>query len=262
MRAEHGRFACPKATKDVAMTLETLLFPLLAILLLGIAKGGFGGVGAPVALPVMSLGLPVEVAIGVLLPVLLTIDVVNVLNHRRNADYRTIALALPGALLGVGLGSILIFAIPGHVVGGGIGMIAILFALHALSGKSGRIDGLPRWLALPFGAASGFTSSIAHAGGPPIHIYLLSRGYDQLRFAATSNMFMASVNVLKIIPFITVGTLNFETLRIAGWLLPAAAAAAGLGYLVAKLLPKPAFKYAVNGLMIIAGAKLIFDAVS
>jgi len=239
---------------------EDVFFPLLAILLLGLAKGGFGGVGAPVALPVMSMGIPVETAIGVLLPVLLTIDVVNVTTHRKNADYKTILLALPGAFVGVAIGSYLIFAIPSHIVGAGVGIIAILFAIHALRKQAGPGTGLARWLAVPFGMASGFTSSLAHAGGPPIHIYLLSRGYEQLKFVATANMFMASVNVLKIGPFLATGTMNAETLRLAAWLLPAAALAAVLGYFIAKVLPKPAFKYAVNGLMIIAGCKLILDA--
>jgi len=243
------------------MTPEQIVFPCLAVLILGIAKGGFGGVGAPVALPVMSLGLPVETAIGVLLPVLLTIDVVNVVNHRRNADYKTIGLALPGALQGVGLGAYLIYSVPSPVVGAGVGIIAILFALQALTRSGGRSSGLPRWMAVPFGAASGFTSSLAHAGGPPIHIYLLSRGYEQLRFAGTANMFMASVNVLKVPAFFAVGTLSPTTLGIAAWLIPVAIVAAILGYYVAKLLPKEVFKYAVNGLMIVAGTKLILDAI-
>ena len=247
--------------KEANMTGPEILFPLVAILLLGLAKGGFGGVGAPVALPVMSLGLPVEVAIGVLLPVLLTIDVVNVINHRRRADYLTVAILLPGALIGVGLGALMIDVVPGRIVGACVGIIAIVFAVQSLFFAPKPGAGLSRWLALPFGAASGLTSSIAHAGGPPIHIYLLSRGYDQLRFVATSNMVMASVNVLKIAPFFAVGALNAESLRIAAWLLPAAALAAGLGYVVAKVLPKSVFKYAVNGLMIAAGVKLILDAV-
>ena len=240
---------------------EEMVFPLLAILLLGLAKGGFGGIGAPVALPVMSMGLPVETAIGVLLPVLLTIDVVNVTTHRQNADYRTILLALPGALVGVGLGSYLIFAIPSHIVGGGVGAIAILFAVYALTSPKVDTAGLSRWLALPFGMASGFTSSIAHAGGPPIHIYLLSRGYAQSRFVATANMFMASVNVLKIGPFVATGTLSTDTLRIAVSLVPVAVVAAILGYFIAKVMPKKMFKYVVNALMILAGCKLILDAV-
>lgn len=243
------------------MIFEELVFPLLAILLLGLAKGGFGGVGAPVALPVMSMGIPVETAIGVLLPVLLTIDVVNVVTHRKTADYGTIALALPGAIVGVGIGSLLIYAIPGHIVGAGVGVIAILFAVQALRQHSRRAQGLPRWLAVPFGMASGLTSSLAHAGGPPIHMYLLSRGYEQLKFVATANMFMASVNVLKVGPFFATGTMNTQTLALAVKLLPVAAAAAVLGYFVAKVLPKAAFKYVVNGLMVVAGFKLILDAV-
>ena len=243
------------------MELGQVFFPVLAVLLLGLAKGGFGGVGAPVALPIMSLGLPVEVAIGVLLPVLLTIDVVNVANHRRQADYRTIALALPGAALGVGLGAYLIYAVPGHLVGAGVGVIAILFAVQSLTRRGAGSARLPRWMAVPFGALSGLTSSLAHAGGPPIHIYLLARGYDPMRFTGTANLFMASVNLLKIWPFIAVGAMSAGTFAITLWLMPLAALAAVGGYLVARRLPARVFKYAVNGLMIAAGAKLILDAV-
>ena len=244
-----------------AVLSEEFLLPCLAVVLLGIAKGGFGGVGAPVALPIMSLGLPVETAIGVLLPILLTIDIVNTVNHRRNADYPTIALALPGALLGVGIGTLMIYSIPGDLVGAGVGIIAIFFALNALARKPGAPRRLPRWMAVPFGIASGFTSSLAHAGGPPIHIFMLSRGYDQRRFAATSNMFMATVNLLKVLPFIMVGALTTASFTIAIWLVPLAAAAGVLGYFVSRLLPAPIFRYAVNILMMAAGTKLILDAV-
>ena len=75
-------------------------------------------------------------------------------------------------------------------------------------------------------------------------------------------MFMASVNVLKIWPFFAVGALNAETLRFAVWLVPVAGLAAGLGFVVARRLPKAVFKYAVNGLMILAGIKLILNAMS
>ena len=243
------------------MELEQVFFSVMAVLLLGIAKGGFGGVGAPVALPIMSLGMPVELAIGVLLPVLLTIDVINVTNHRRLADYRTIALALPGAALGVGLGAYLIYAVPGPLVGAGVGAIAIVFAVQSLTRRGVGPAQLPCWMAVPFGALSGLTSSLAHAGGPPIHIYLLARGYEQMRFTATANMFMASVNLLKVWPFIAVGALGAHTLAITLWLIPLAALAAVGGYLIARRLPAPVFRYAVNGLMIAAGTKLILDAV-
>ncbi len=242
------------------MPFEALVFAVAAVLLLGVAKGGFGGIGAPVALPVMALGVPAETAIGILLPVLLTIDVFNVATYRKEADFRTILLALPGAIVGVGLGAALIYAVPGPAVAATIGAIAIVFAINMLRGAGGGLR-LPRWMAVPFGAASGLTSTLAHAGGPPIHIYLLSRRYPQLQFVATANMFMAAVNVLKIWPFFAVGALDRTALGIAVWLLPVAFGAAALGHLIARVLPKVAFKYVVSALMMLAGTKLIIDAV-
>ncbi len=242
------------------IAIEEYLFPLLAILVLGVAKGGFGGVGAPVVLPIMSMGLPVETALGVLLPILLTMDIVNVVSHRKYADYKAVSFALPGALVGVGIGAVLIDIVPGPMIGGAVGVIAILFAMQSLMGIGVMKKAISRVYGLGFGMASGLTSTVAHAGGPPIHMYFLSRGYEQRKFVATSNVFLASVNVLKIGPFIAVGALGQDAFELSIILVPIAAIAAGIGVLVAKFLPKSAFKLVVNILMIVAGAKLIFNA--
>ena len=78
---------------------------------------------------------------------------------------------------------------------------------------------------------------------------------------ATSVIFMASVNLLKVIPFIMIGALDWSVMKIAALLMPVAAVAAYAGFQLSKVLPKKAFKIGVNGLMILAGLKLITDAV-
>ncbi|WP_425038808.1 sulfite exporter TauE/SafE family protein [Primorskyibacter sp. S187A] len=243
--------------------LDLGLLPILtlaaAILLLGIAKGGFGGVGAPVALPIMALVIPADLALGALLPILLAMDCVSVTAHRRAADSKAVLFALPAAVIGVLAGAALLASVPTDIVGIVIGLLAILFALMALTGFGLNISHWPRWTSGLFGGLSGLTSTLAHAGGPPIHIYFLSRGYAPAQFVATSAMFMAGVNVIKIVPFLVVGALNTQALTLALWLAPLALAAAYLGVWIARILPKPAFKLAVNGLLIVTGVKLIMD---
>lgn len=238
----------------------TIFFIVFAVLLLGLAKGGFGGVGAPVALPIMALGVPVDLALGALLPILIAMDVVSVLAHRKNADTSAVLYALPGALIGVVLGAALIAIVSPEFVGFCIGVLAIAFAFMALSGKSPNISHWPNWASSVFGALSGLTSTLAHAGGPPIHIYFMARGYESARFVATSVCFMAGVNLFKVIPFVTIGALDKQALTLAAYVAPLALVAAYLGVLLSRVISKTVFKYTVNTLMIVAGAKLIFDA--
>lgn len=234
---------------------------ITSVLLLGLAKGGFGGVGAPVALPIMALGVPAELALGALLPILMAMDVVSVTAHRRNADLRAVLYALPGALIGVVIGAGIIAVVSPAFVGFSIGVLAIVFAAMALSGKSPDISHWPEWASSIFGGLSGLTSTLAHAGGPPIHIYFMARGYAAARFVATSACFMAGVNLIKVVPFIAIGALDKQALTLAIYIAPLAVIAAFLGVLLSRVLSKTVFKYSVNSLMIIAGVKLISDAV-
>ncbi|MEY4952470.1 MAG: hypothetical protein RL299_894, partial [Pseudomonadota bacterium] len=83
----------------------TLLLAALAVAILGLAKGGFAGLGA-LATPLMALALPPATAAAILLPVLLVQDVVSVWSYRHSWSGWIIGWMLPGALLGVVLASV------------------------------------------------------------------------------------------------------------------------------------------------------------
>ena len=233
----------------------------LSVILLGVSKAGFGGVGTAAALPVMSLGLETEIALGVLLPLLLATDVVSVVAHRKSMDLRVIFFALPGALLGVLVGAVFVDQLPPEVIAASIGTLAILFAVLALSDRSPDVSGWPAWVGSIFGAVSGFTSTVAHAGGPPIHIFFLAKAYAPQVFVATSAGFMAGVNILKIAPYFAIGAMDHKTLTLAASLAPLAVVAALAGVKLARVISKRVFKISVNWLLILAGSKLLYDAV-
>ena len=237
------------------------IFIGLSIFLLGVSKGGFGGIGGSVALPLMTLAVDPSFALGALLPILMAADIISVGAHRKHADFKTIYYALPAAVVGVVLGAALIAVISKDAIALSIGVISIAFAYFALTGAKIDISKMPSWTSALAGALSGFTSSLAHAGGPPIQIYFLAKGYSTQQFVATSAVFMAGINLIKVIPFIVVGALNTKALILAAILAPFAMISAYIGVIIARRISAGMFKILVNSLLIIAGTKLILDSV-
>src|ERR1044072_9705384 len=83
--------------------LRFYLFALPAVLLMGLAKGGFSGRGA-LAMPLIALGMDPIRGAAILLPILIVQDVVSVAAFRQSWNGKVVAGMLPGAVAGVGLG--------------------------------------------------------------------------------------------------------------------------------------------------------------
>src|SRR3712207_6272173 len=75
-----------------------------AVILVGLAKGGFGGGVSVLGVPLMALAVPPIEAAAIMLPILLVMDVVALIAWWRVYDRRSLALLLPSSLLGVGIG--------------------------------------------------------------------------------------------------------------------------------------------------------------
>src|SRR5690349_8030473 len=114
------------------------LFAIPAVLLIGLAKGGFSGLGA-LGTPLMAIGIadPVKAA-AILLPILIAQDVVGVAAFRKSWDDSVLAAMLPGAVVGIGLGWLLAARISGEAVMAAMGSISILFGAYRLWVERGR----------------------------------------------------------------------------------------------------------------------------
>ena len=156
------------------------LFYLLAVpavILLGLAKGGFSGMGA-LSLPMLLFAVDPVQAAAILLPILMVQDVVSVWAFRRTIDWAVIRAMLPGATLGIGIGYVYAASVSPAAVMAAVGAISILFGAYRLWVERGDPPAprhLPEWSGQAFGVASGFTSQIAHAGAPPFQFWVLPR---------------------------------------------------------------------------------------
>jgi hypothetical protein len=241
------------------------LFAIPAVLLIGLAKGGFSGLGA-LGTPLMALGIadPVRAA-AILLPILIAQDVVGVAAFRKSWDGSVLAAMLPGAVVGIGLGYLLAARISADAVMAALGAISILFGAYRLwVERGGRISASadsPGWVGTLFGVATGFTSQIAHAGGPPFQMWVMPKKLARDVFVGTGAIFFAIVNWIKVPAYVALGQFTTANALATLVLLPFAVGASLAGVWLVRRVSGERFYTIVYALMIVAGTKLLLDGV-
>eukprot|EP01036_Dinobryon_divergens_P001612 gene1612-2104_t len=139
-----------------------------AVLLTGLSKAGFGGFGA-LAVPLMALAVPVPQAAAIMLPLLMAMDAMGLASLLKHRDRGLLKLLLPAGLLGTVVGTLMFGVLPAHLVAGVVGVITLAFlAVRLAFPPKADAPPPPRWLGFVLGTLSGFTSFVAHAGGPPV----------------------------------------------------------------------------------------------
>jgi uncharacterized membrane protein YfcA len=164
------------------------------VLLVGLAKGGFSGIGMA-ATPLLALAVPPLQALAILLPILIVQDVVSIWWYRRDYDGWNLKVMLPGAVIGVGLAWAVGSVVSDDVVRLIIGMIGVTFVLNVWFGPVAAARPAERGERDVLGPrAAGFTSTIASAGMPPFSIPCAARsGYGKkTRLVGTITMFFAA----------------------------------------------------------------------
>lgn len=232
-----------------------------AVLLLGVSKSGFGAGFGSLAVPMMALAVSVPQAAAILMPVLLVMDVLGIVAFRKDFDWPLLRFLLPCGLLGIGLGTLLFKLLDARVVAGLVGAFTLLFLAQRLL-FAPRADSAPpsRWLGVILTTLSGFTSFIAHAGGPPINAYVIPLRLSPVRFTATMAFFFFVINLAKWAPYGWLGLLDWRNLATSLVLLPVAPLGVWVGVRLARRISQVVFYRFLYLGMALTGAKLLFDA--
>ncbi len=241
------------------------LLAILAVTLLGLAKGGFAGVGA-ISMPLLALAISPVQAAAILLPVLIVQDAVGVWAFRKSWDRGTLTLLIPSAAVGIVLGYLLAAKVSTTVVLAVLGAISMLFAAYRLwTSRGGRVQvarNAPPLLGAALGVASGFTSQIAHAGQPPFQMWVLPKNLPPTTLAGTNAIFFAVINWLKVPAYLALGQFTKVNLTAAALLMPIAVASTFAGVWLVRRVKPERFYTIIYILMIVVGLQLIWKALS
>lgn len=234
-----------------------------AVLVFGISKGGFPGV-AVISIPLMALIMSPVQAAAIMLPILCVMDLVTVWAFRRRWVLPELRALLPGALLGIGVGTLTFGLLDANAIKLIVGAIALVFTLHRWLDRqtAGRRADAPWPVGVLAGIGAGFTSFIAHAGGPPFSVYLLRRPVDKTQFMATAAVFFAVVNYVKLVPYAWLGQLSGENLLQSAVLAPLAPVGVAAGVWLHRRASDEAFFRVAYLFLFLVGLKLIRDGVA
>lgn len=248
------------------MTLDPVFFAIAvpAVLFAAVSKGGFGSGASFVAAPLLALILDPATAVALLLPLLMLMDVAGLRPYwRRWSPVHARALML-GSVPGIVAGSVFFQAVSADALRLMLGALAIGFVLFQAARQQGLVappEMRPR-AGLAWGALSGFTSFVSHAGGPPAAIYLLGSRLDKTAFQATTVLVFWWVNLIKFPAYLGLGLFSTETLVANLLLAPFAVAGVFLGVWAHRRVPERAFFAATYILLVLAGLKLIWDGLT
>lgn len=248
------------------LIVQDLLFYVVAVpavLLTGISKGGFAGGLGMLAVPIMALTISPMQAAGIMLPILCVMDVTGFRLWVARCDLRLLWRLLPGAVLGILIGALTFQFVSDTMLRLMVGVLALVFTLnHWLKGRI-RVPGylrLPDAVSSTFWSGlSGFTSFMAHAGGPPIMIHLLPKQMDRAVLVGTATIYFAVVNYVKLVPYAILGQLDVENLMTSLVLAPVAVLGVKMGAWLHKRLDPALFFRLLYSFLFLTGLKLCWD---
>lgn len=237
-----------------------------AVIFAGTSKGGFGSGAAFASSSILALVFEPTVAVGLMLPLLMLMDVHALKIYWRKWDWKLSVVIILGSIPGVVLGTVLYKDANPDVMRLLIGAISILFVMWSIASSQGWVAKAKRPMGriggIVAGATGGFTSFVSHAGGPPVAVYLLIHPVTKTSYQASTVLIFWVINILKVIPYAFIGIFTPQTLTADVMLAPFAFLGVWLGVKAHDMLSERLYFNVTYVLLTLTGCKLIWDALT
>ncbi len=230
-------------------------------LLVGSAKAGLSG-SHIVAVPLLAIAFGGRDSTGVMLPILITADILAVAYYSRHANWFHLARIFPWAALGVLLGTLLgdwINDESFRQVMGVIIFLSLALMIWQELKKSAFAPPTGHWFAMLLGVTSGFTTMVGNLAGTVTALYLLAMRLPKNVFIGTAAWFFLSINLFKV-PFHVYAweTINWNSFAVSLLAVPAVAIGFFIGKSVVKLLSEHVYRWVIIVSTAVASITMMF----
>ncbi|MBZ0257494.1 sulfite exporter TauE/SafE family protein [bacterium] len=228
------------------------------VILIGVAKAGFGGGVGIAAVPLFIYAVrDSKAAVGMMLPILCACDLFSLIHYRRTFDFKNLLYMVPGVVIGITIASFFIGRFSDEQMKFGIGIISILFVIYQV-GKTWIMKELsdykPKaWHGWLFGAGVGLSSTFAHAAGPVATMFLLPQNMGRKLYVGTTVILFTIVNGLKLVPYAILGLISLDGLSTSAMLLPIVPVGTLLGVWMNKHINETGFNAVIYIVLFLVG---------
>jgi uncharacterized membrane protein YfcA len=237
---------------------------LIGVFIIAFMKGAFGGGAATLGIPILALGTDPLTAGAFFAPLLVIMDLFALRYFKPSTwSVPDAAILMPGMLLGIGAGYLALRLMNPHIAEVVIAVTTLGFTVQWLLKKGApTVRPASRPLALLAGFASGVTTMVAHAGGPPIAMYLLRRGLSKQVFAGTLIIVFFAANVIKLPPWLLLAEKPEGFLWLMLVCIPIIPLAVALGWRLHNRLDEKQLYRLFYLLLTVTSLKLLWDGVT
>jgi uncharacterized membrane protein YfcA len=222
-------------------------------------RSAFGFGEALIAVPLLALFMPVEVAAPLAVLISITVAGVILMQDWRKVHLRSAAWLLLPTLLGIPLGLMLLKLVAEQVVKLILAVVIVTFSAYCLGSRS-RMELKNDRLAWAFGLGAGILGGAYGMNGPPLVIYGTLRRWSPQHFRATLQGYFFPASVLGMAGYWLAGLWVAAVTRYFLISLPAAIAAIFLGRAINQRMAGHRFLILVHVGLVLVGAALLCQA--
>ena len=235
-----------------------------ALLITGISKAGFGSGLGILAVPLIALTMPATRAAAIMLPILCVMDLAALWAYRGLWSRENMKIMLPGGLTGILLGALTFRFVSEAGLKLMLGAVAIGFLLQRWLGATSQLEKTAPTAGRGYfwSTLSGYTSTLAHAGGPPMSIYLLPQRMDKALLVGTTVVFFTIMNYVKLVPYTLLGLFDGSNLATSAGLAPVGLLGIFCGVWLRKRIAETLFYRLCYAFLFVTGLKLLYDGVT
>jgi uncharacterized membrane protein YfcA len=113
------------------------------------------------------------------------------------------------------------------------------------------------WHGPLFGSVAGFASTLAHAGGPPVTMFLLPQNMDRRLFVGTTVWLFTLINATKLLPYYWLGLFSSENISMSLYLMPLVPVGVVAGVWMNRRIDQEIFMKIVYTILFLTGLQLL-----
>jgi uncharacterized membrane protein YfcA len=191
--------------------ISSLILPMAGVFAASVLRGFTGFGFGLAAVPLLSLALPPAQVVPLVVTLQVIIGGAGLRAAATECDWRAVRMLLPGLVLGVPIGLLILTELPANPVRLVIGTV-IAFSVWLIHHGIRLPPNPSRPVSFSVGLVSGVISGLASMGGPPVVVYLLALGHTAARMRATAIVYFMLSGCISLIPMSLRGLITRDIL--------------------------------------------------